>query len=106
MIVVSIKDARTNYILTAELNAAGDLVLSASDFSAMVKEMFSTDEYEYFYTVKAANVAKVLRALNATQASLLDKVRELLAPHDVDASTRWKAWLVENKIPYDFSVWR
>ncbi|GEM_PF-2807782 len=110
MILVSIKDATTNYILTAEIQPSGDLVVSASDFSPSIKESFETDEYEYFYVVKAADVARVHTALGITDATLPDelllRLRALLEPQGYTASTHWKAWLVANNIPYDFSVWR
>ena len=105
MRIIDIKDARTNYALTAS-RTNGDLVLAGSDLSGWVKDQFETDEYEYFYVVKAADVPRVCAALGATDADLLDRVRDLLAPHDTGASTAWKAWLVDHKIPYDFSVWR
>lgn len=105
MILVQIRDETTRYILTAELQN-GDLVVSASDFSPSVTQGFDTDEYEYVYVVKAAHVARVCNALGANEATLLERLRALLAPHGYTASTHWKAWLVENKIPYEFSVWR
>lgn len=111
MILVSIKDATTNYILTAEIQPSGDLVVSASDFSPSIKQTFDTDEYEYFYVVKAADVERVRTALGITdtvlsRVELLQRLRALLEPHGYTASTQWKAWLVANNIPYDFSVWR
>lgn len=112
MILVHIKDASTNYILTGELNGDGDLVVSASDFSPSVKEGFGTDEYEYYYVVKAANVPLVRRSLGVgetepfARSEMFARLRALLAPHGYTASTHYKAWLVDNKIPYDFSVWR
>jgi hypothetical protein len=106
MIIVQIKDERTNYILTAEIGASGDLVLSASDFSPSVKDMFSTDEYEYYYIVQAVDVGRVIAALGATRATLLDAIRDLLAKHGITASTEWKAWLDARNIPSELSVWR
>lgn len=105
MILVDISDETTKYILTAELQN-GDLVVSASDFSPSVKDTFGTDEYEYWYIVKAQEIWRLSHALGCTQAQLLEKLRDLLAPHGYTASTHYKAWLVEKLIPYSFTRWK
>ncbi|HET7504820.1 MAG TPA: hypothetical protein VFK02_27545 [Kofleriaceae bacterium] len=79
-------------------------MLAGSDLSPAVKEMFETDEYEYFYVVKAGDVARV--SLGADLPHLLGRVRDHLAPHGITASTAWKTWLSAHGIPYDFTVWR
>ena len=104
--IVNIRDGRTNYALSASLDAQGDLVLSGSDLSSWAKDAFSTDEYEYFYVVKAVHLAQRCTALGAAREQLLARIRDELAPHGYRASTAWKAWLVEHSIPYEFSVWR
>jgi hypothetical protein len=106
MKIVEVRSGRTSYLLTASRNRDGDLVLSGSDLSAWVKDMFSTDEYDYFYAVKACDVERVCAALGATEDNLFDHIRALLAPHDTGASAHWKAWLTAQGIPFEFSVWR
>jgi hypothetical protein len=106
MKIVEVRSGRTNYVLTASRNRDGDLVVSGSDLSPSVQEMFSTDEYEYFYVVKAPDVARVCAALGATEDNLFDRMAALLAPHGTDASGQWKAWLTAQGIPFEFSVWR
>jgi len=103
--IVSIVDERTNYRLTASLDT-GDLVLAASDLSASVRAMLETDEYEYYYVVKAADVPRLRALFGPSDTEVLERIRQLLAPHGVVASTEWKAWLSARGIPYDFSVWR
>ena len=106
MKIVEVRFGGTNYVLTASRNREGDLLLSGSDTSTSVQEMFGTDEYEYFYVVKAPDVARVCAALGATEDDLFDRLRALLAPHGTDASAQWKAWLTAQAIPFEFSVWR
>jgi hypothetical protein len=106
MKIVEVRSGRTNYVLTASRNREGDLLVSGSDLSPWVKEMFSTDEYEYFYVVKAPEVARVCAALGATEDDLIDRMRALLEPHGTQASGQWKAWLTAQGIPFEFSVWR
>src|SRR3982751_239458 len=93
MKLVEVRSGRTSYVLTASRNGEGDLVVSGSDLSPWVKDAFSTDEYEYFYVVKACDVGRVCAALGATEEDLFDRLRALLAPHETAASTQWKAWL-------------
>lgn len=106
MKIVEVRSDQTNYMLSASRNREGDLLVSGSDLSPWVTERFSTDEYEYFYVVKAPDVVAVCAALGATEDDLLDRLRALLAPHGIGASTQWKAWLTAQKIPFEFSVWR
>jgi hypothetical protein len=106
MKIVEVRSGRTNYVLTASRNREGDLLVSGADLSPWVKEMFSTDEYEYFYLVKAPDVGRVCAALGATEDDLFDRIRALLAPHQTEASGQWKAWLTAQGIPFEFSVWR
>lgn len=106
MRIVEVRDGRTNYSLNASRNRDGDLVLDGSDLSPWVKDMFSTDEYEYFYVVKARDVPRVCAAFGTTEDALLENVRALLAPHGTEASTQWKAWLTAQGIPFELSVWR
>ena len=106
MIIVKVREGRTDYCLTGSINKDGDLVLAGSDLGAMVKEMFETDEYEYFYVVKASDVPRVCAALGTTSDALFERLRALLAPHGTGASTQWKAWLTAQGIPFELSVWR
>jgi hypothetical protein len=106
MTIVEVRDSRTHYRLTASRNRDGDLVLAGSDLSAWVKDMFSADEYEYFYVVRASDVPRVCAALGTTDDALFERVRALLAPHGTGASTQWKAWLTAQGIPFELNVWR
>ena len=105
MTIVEVRDERTNYQLTAQLRD-GELVLAASDMSAWIEAAMGTEEYEYFYVIKAADMGRVRALLGTTDEEVLARIRELLAPHGISASTAWKSWLEANRIPYDFSVWR
>ena len=57
MNIVRIKDDHFNYTLSAKL--AGDLTVSGHDLSKGLEEMLGTDEYEYWYIVRAADVPRV-----------------------------------------------
>lgn len=106
MYLVEINEAVTRYWLSAELDAQGALVVSGHDLSRNLEDILGTDEYEYWYTVAAADVQRVCAALSTTPAQLLQALKDLLAPHGISASTEWKAWLVARAIPYQFSSWR
>jgi hypothetical protein len=106
MTIVKVREGQTNYQLVASRNPGGDFVVAGYDTSPWVQDTFSTDEYEYFYVVKAQEVPRVCAALGTTEDALFEQVRALLAPHGIAASTQWKAWLTAQGIPFEFSVWR
>ncbi len=43
--------------------------------------------------------------LATTEPELLAQIRALLAPHGIEASTKWRQWLESHEVPYDFTVW-
>jgi len=100
MVIVEIRNSTTNYALYADLVRGGDLVVVGRDLS----ELVGGDEYEYFYTIRVAAIPQLCERLGVEREALLDGLRRLLMPHGVTASAAWRAWLVGNAIPYEFSV--
>ena len=105
MVIVEIRDDHTDYSLLGERTVEGDLVVSGYDRSSWLEARIGRSEYEYFYTVKAKHVPRVCGLLGATEDELLAAVRALLAPHGINASATWRAWLQANDVPWVFSVW-
>lgn len=108
--IVAVEDSKHRYWLRVDLEENGDLVLEGQDLSPGIEELFGRDEYEYWYTVKAANVPTLLASLNAssTNATNLDAIAELLRDrfvrtHGISTSTAFKAWCKDHDIPYDFA---
>lgn len=101
MDIITIENERTRYWLTAELAANGDVVLFGHDLSPGLEATFGWDEYEYFYTVLAANVPRLRAELHG---DLLTAIKTLLEPHGISASTQWKEWLIAHAVPYEFAV--
>lgn len=106
--IVAINDGTKRYWLRVDLEENGDLVLEGQDLSAGLEEMFGRDEYEYWYTVKAADVPKLLATLEIPKATALatiaEALRERFVPtHGISTSTAFKAWCKDHEIPYAFS---
>ena len=104
MVIVQLRDGKTNYALYADLGASGDLVVAGHDLSGWQDDSFGRSEYEYVYTVRAAAVPRVCELLGVARDALLGGVQGLLAPHGVAASTTWRAWLQAHDVPYEFAV--
>jgi len=106
MYIVEIVDDATRYWLSAAIDETGALVVSGHDLSKNLEELLGTDEYEYWYTVAAADVPRVCAALLATPANLLQELKDLLSPFGISASTEWRDWLTRRGIPFQFANWR
>jgi hypothetical protein len=109
--IVAINDEKTRYWLRADLNEQGDLVLAGQDLSPHVGQLFLRDEYEYWYTVKAVDVPRLLDTLGASASSatnlaaIAEVLRERFArTHGISTSTAFKAWCKEHDIPYAFTT--
>jgi hypothetical protein len=105
MVIVEQRGNGIHYTLSAVIRANGDLVLEGHDLSAWLADSLGRDEYEYFYTVSARELARVREILGAdAEDDLLARVRDLLAPDGISASRSWKKWLRRHGIPYAFAV--
>lgn len=104
MVIVQIRDEKASYALYADLRPSGDLVVAGHDLTRWRAESFGGDEYEYFYTVRTAAVARLCEQLGVERAGLLDALHALLSPHGVSASTAWRAWLQAHDVAYEFAV--
>lgn len=110
--IVAIRTDKKKYWLRVRLEKNGDLVLEGQDLSPGLEEMFGRDEYEYWYTVKAAAVPKLLETLGGangllgrpTERSIAAVLRERFGePHGISASTEFKAWCKAHDVPYTFA---
>ena len=101
-----IRAGRVRYSLHASFRESGDLVLEGFDRSASVQATFETDQYEYAYVVNADQIMDVCAALGTDRGTLLEGIRDHLAPHGYTASSVWKAWLIAHGIPYELIVQR
>lgn len=104
MLIVEVRDARTNYALYADFDGRGDLVVSGTDRSPGLEERMGFDEYEYFYRIRAAEIPELCNQLGAPRETLLDGLRDLLAPSGASASSAWRKWLESHQIGFEFSV--
>jgi hypothetical protein len=105
MVIVEQRGNGIHYTLSAEIHTNGDLVLEGHDLSAWLEESLGRDEYEYRYTVRASDVPRVRALVGAdSEAELLERIKELIAPNGISASKAWKAWLRGHHIPYAFGV--
>ena len=111
--IVAINDEKTRYWLRVDLNEEGDLVLAGQDLSPHIGQLFLRDEYEYWYTVKAVHVPRLLATLgtelDACDGAILAAIAELLRErfaraHGISTSTAFKAWCKEHDIPYSFTT--
>lgn len=76
--------------LDAVLGAAGDLVLEGQDLGRSVEEIFGDSDFEYWRTVAAAHVPRVLLQL------IKDRFH---------SESEFHAWLETNGIPSEFSCY-
>lgn len=70
------KDGTRN--LTAAINEQGDLLIHGIDAGPGVEQIFGFPEYEWIWTIKAAELPKLNRALgkDSPQANTLDLLKE------------------------------
>lgn len=90
------RDAGGSRHLEARLNEAGDLVIEGQDLGPAVEEFFGSREYEWIWTVKAADLAGLRRSL-PEQGELLELLARLFSGDDAG---RLKDFLEKNAIPH------
>jgi hypothetical protein len=66
VILRDVKDADGSRLLQASLTPGGDIVIEGWDFGAGVERVFGVREYEWAWTIPAASVGALLRALQAS----------------------------------------
>jgi hypothetical protein len=81
--------------LEAYLNDDGDLVLEGYDLGKAPEMMWGDSDYEYWWTVKKADVPMVL----------LQLIKDKFDQQKGYRSSQFAEWLKEKGIPVDFMSW-
>lgn len=66
VVLRDVQDPDGSRLLQASLTSGGDIVIEGWDFGAGVERVFGVREYEWVWTIPAASVGALLRALQAT----------------------------------------
>lgn len=91
------RDQRGYRYLAAELQSNGDLVFVGQDLGAGVSESFGCSEYEWQWTIKAADLPKLREALQ-TRKPVLAALKQRFAG---DESVRLYAFLCASAVPFE-----
>ena len=75
VVLRDVKDADGSRLLQASLNSGGDIVVEGWDFGAGVERVFGVHEYEWVWTIPAASVGALLRALQ-TSGDVLSALKD------------------------------
>lgn len=98
-----IEDADGTRRLDASLTAEGNLRIEGWDFGAGVKQIFGVSEYEWAWTIPAASLPALRRALDSGDDRSENRGDDLLAAlaarFSGDNAAQLDAFLAENKIP-------
>lgn len=65
------KNIHDSRLLTASLNAAGDVVIEGRDWGDKVEKLLGEREYEWVWTIASADVPRLRHALGTTSNVLL-----------------------------------
>lgn len=84
MILRQIKDADGSRLLEASITAEGDLLIEGHDLGDGVERHFGVREYEWTWTVPAASLPVLLRAMGAS-GDVLAVLRERFSGDDAAA---------------------
>jgi len=103
--------------LGAEIDAAGDLILEGQDLGAFVEDFWGDGEYEYWIVVRAGELDRVVRALDAESVEgspmasaddearvepVLDRLRRSFAAGLFKSSSELREWMKARGIAHDF----
>jgi hypothetical protein len=85
--------------LGARMNASGDLLIEGQDLGEGVEQFFGTGtrEYEWVWTVRAANIAKLAAALGAKD----DVLAALRARFSGALAAGLHGFLKESEVPFE-----
>lgn len=86
----------------ARLEENGDLVFDGWDFGQGVEDFMGCREYEWLWTVRAADIPMIGKALNSDQP-LLDAIAARFAEQRSDEIF---GFLKEHNIPFESWSWR
>jgi hypothetical protein len=97
VVLRNVEDAQGTRHLQASLKREGDLVIEGQDLGAGVKSALGVYEYEWAWTIRAADVSLLLDALGAT-SDLLSALRERFSG---DRGADLGDFLESHDIPYE-----
>jgi hypothetical protein len=107
-------------VLHAGFDDDGELVLAGQDLGGSVEKYFGEDEYEYWYRVKPALIARLAGELaqatgqplpegDAVAPFVTESIRRLFAGPEhglhFTSSAAFAEWLAEHGIVAEFSSW-
>ncbi len=99
VVLRDISDAQGTRYLGASLNSDGELVIEGQDLGSGVDEIYGFYEYEWAWTIRARDVPKLLRALQA-KPDVLSALSKRFAG---DRADELQSFLDSQGIPYE--VW-
>ena len=91
------RQARDTRYLEAQLTQSGDLIIKGQDIGDAVERLLGGREYEWAWTIKAAHLPQLLKALNADS----DVLAALARRFSGDAAAGIATFLEENEIPHE-----
>jgi hypothetical protein len=119
-LLTSFGSERVRSTLAAGFNERGDLVLEGYDIGSFVEEVWGDSDYEYWLTLRRADLPRLAGALAAARGEaesaeadrerwLISMLQALFAPDAAPLHFRndseFKTWLEEHTIPSEFSSW-
>lgn len=103
VILFDYKSKEININVFAEIEADGSLRVDGCDAGKRVKKIWGDYDYEYIITVTAEDLPKLCEKLQTTQKDLLQC---LLSRFEGErAFSRFKKFLKNHDIPFDFFTW-
>ena len=81
----------------------GSLRIDGCDSGKLVKQMWGDFDYEYIITVKPSDLPGLISALGTTKDGLLETIARAYSGER--AFSKFRAFLSERKIPFDFFTW-
>jgi len=97
VVLRDIDDARGSQYLKASLRSDGDLVIQGQDLGSGVNEIYGFFEYEWAWTIRAGDVPKLHRALQAKS----DVLSALSKRFTGDRADELQSFLDSEGIPYE-----
>ena len=68
------EDKQNVRIITVKIDGEGTLVIAVVDSGPVVKDFWGTDDYEFWYRVRADRIETLARRLNTTIEEIVDEI--------------------------------
>ena len=119
-VLVAFESERVRSTLTAGFNDEGELVLEGYDIGAFVEEVWGDSDYEYWLTVRGADLPRLAGVLAAARGEpepaeadrekwIVATLKALFAPEAAPLHFRndseFKKWMDAHAIPSHFFSW-